>query len=182
MSSFVFNVASYGPVVADLLSEDRLPELGPGQPNIAIEPQLRSLTIETLFAGRKVVDRQLAECCLSALWLWHDFLDESHTLSQEIATAEGSYWHGIMHRREPDYMNAKYWFRRVGQHPVFQTLSAQAEFRKMLGNSDWDPAAFTDLCAAIAAGQSDHEPLAREVARLEWQVLFDFCFRGAATI
>lgn len=182
MSSFTFNTSSYGPIVADLLSEARLPELGPGRPNVGIEPRLRSLTVDQLFVGRQIIDRQLAQCCRSALWLWHDFLDESHALSQEIATVEGSYWHGIMHRREPDYTNARYWFRRVRQHSVFQTLSAQVEVNKLLGSPAWDPSLFTDQCAGIAACQSDRESLAREVARLEWQVLFDFCFRGAATI
>jgi hypothetical protein len=178
MDPFVFRAASYGSA-ADLLSEKRLPELGPGKPNLASEPQLRSLGIETLFAGRKIVDRKLAECCLSGLWLWHDCLDESHTISQEIETPEGSYWHGIMHRREPDYGNAKYWFRRVGKHPAFTTLEVQPAVRSLMNGAGWDPYAYIDLCEAIAPGGDRRELLAREVARLEWEILFDFCYRGA---
>jgi hypothetical protein len=179
MEPFSFDPANYGEVVANLLADDRLPELGPGQPNQAAEARLRSLRIETLFGQRKIVDRQLAQCCLSGLWLWHDFLDESHRISQEIETPEGSYWHGIMHRREPDYGNAKYWFRRVGKHPVMAALAATPEARRLASAPTWDPYAFVDLCQAVESGSDPRNQLAREVARSEWQLLFDYCYRGA---
>ena len=68
----------------------------------------------------------MAACCIAGVWLLHDFLDESHTISQGIDTPSGSFWHAIMHRREGDFSNAKYWFRRVGQHPVFDALGQRA--------------------------------------------------------
>lgn len=182
--TFQFSATDYGRTVSHLLEDDRLPELGPGQPNRAAHEQLSKLTAETLFAGCKVIDPAMAQCCLSGLWLWHDFLDESHRISQEIGTAEGSYWHGVMHRREPDYSNAKYWFRRVGRHPIFAPLAEAAALLaddkpQAARGAAWDPFGFIDLCQAIAEGHNDGKQLAREVARAEWQLLFDYCYRAA---
>ena len=130
----------------------------------------------------------MANCCLSGLWLWHNFLEPSHTISQDIDTVEGSYWHGIMHRREPDYGNAKYWFRRVGTHAIFPALAAGAAAiaaenpgtaaNDLVHVGDWDPYHFIDRCQVIAqGGAGEHE--ARRIAALEWQLLFDHCYRAA---
>ena len=180
----------YGPTVADLLSEDRLAELGPGRPNSARHDVLRSLKVAALLQPASVVDPDMVSCCLSALWLWHDFLDQSHTISQDIHTTTGSYWHGIMHRRERDFSNAKYWFRRVGDHPVFPKLRTAAaelagqvadfgEASFLVRQSQWDAFGFVDLCQATIGSGTEQEQLCRHIARAEWQLLFDHCFRQA---
>jgi hypothetical protein len=185
-----FDPASYGPAIADLLTGDRFPDLGPRTPNEAARPKLTALNLSRSMAGHPIVDHTAARCCLAGLWLWHDFLDESHTISQEIETRDGSYWHGIMHRREPDYGNAKYWFRRVGEHPVFEPLAAAARELALAAPADraaeflrsqtaWDPYRFIDLCEAIARGKSTSANLARQIARVEWQLLFADCYRRA---
>jgi hypothetical protein len=194
---FHFDPQAYGPAVAPLLQPERLCELGPGRPNEAARKLLSSLTPDTLFPGRRVIDSAMARCCLAGLWLWHDFLDESHALSQEIETATGSYWHGILHRREPDAENAKYWFRRVGTHEVFSRLShetarsllrddvaglhAPPEARFLVEHSSWDPYRFIDLCQTAQSSPPLSE-LCRQVARTEWQLLFDFCYRRSIEI
>ena len=122
-----FDVARYGPAIAPLLQVAPLNELGPGKPTASLREKLHALSIESAFAPHKVADRTMAQACLAGLWLRFDFLDESHAISQEIKTATGSFWHGIMHRREPDYDNAKYWFHRVPNHPVLCALCAAAK-------------------------------------------------------
>jgi hypothetical protein len=182
----LFEPSSYGPVIASILGETRLMPLGPGNPNVKVKSQLQT-TLEGAFGDRTIQDQDMAKCCLAGLWLYHDFLDESHTLSQEIHTTSGSYWHGIMHRREPDYANAKYWFRRVGAHPMFGGLAVDAKkiaagvssepAHFLTHQNAWDPFAFIDLCEEAAG--SSHEMLCRQIQQREWELLFDFCYRQA---
>lgn len=183
-----FDPAKYGPKVAELLSDNRLCELGPGRPNSLAKPLLDGLQPEDVVPNHS--DRDMAECCVAGLWLWHDYLDRSHDFSQEIHSTSGSLWHGIMHRREPDYSNAKYWYRRVGDHPIFvdlhevaielgQTHNVTAEAAELVRQPSWDPYGFVDLCASVARGRSDDGQFCREVARSEWQLLFDYCFENA---
>jgi hypothetical protein len=83
---------------------------------------LDRLTPEELLAPEKVVSRQDAELVKAALYLKHGCLEESHKISQSVETSTGSYWHGIMHRHEGDISNSKYWYARVGRHPVLEAI------------------------------------------------------------
>ena len=180
-----FDPASYGDTIARLFSAERLPELGPGRPDAAQRARLAELSPETLFAPACVHDRSMAECCLAGLWLHFDFLDESHQRSQEIETREGSYWHAIMHRREPDYANSKYWFRRVGKHPIGEPLAHEAgklaressvAAPTWLTRADaWDAFGFVDLCEQHAHLDSPCHRLCQEIQLAEWKLLFDYC-------
>jgi len=128
---------------------------------------------------------------LSGLWLWHDFLTESHELSQQINTPNGAYWHAIMHRREGDFSNSKYWLARCANHPIHPTLAVKADdvirpypadksiFR--LTSQGWDGPAFVDLVEQVHHSPSDpRHRVAVALQQLEWRLLFDHCTRAAA--
>ena len=180
----------YGPVIAELIAEKRLSPLGPCRADESTRPKLEALTEASVFAHTRLANRSMGASVISALWLYYDFLDESHTISQGIHTAEGSYWHGIMHRREPDYPNAKHWFRRVGEHAVFPEVNAAAQTLAkshdggqtaafLVDQTAWDPSAFIDLCHAAAADDAPAHDLCRRIQLREWEILFDFCYREA---
>ena len=94
----------------------------------------------------------------------------------------GRFWHAIMHRREPDASNAGYWFRRVGTHPIFETLAQEAqELGLVLHSGRWNPFDFIDLCEKHRGTGSEQELLLRRVQQREWELLFDWCFRRATS-
>jgi hypothetical protein len=176
-----FDPQAYGPAIAELLREPRLCPLGPGEPDGAARARLEALTPATVLAPHAVRDEAMARACCAGLWLYHDFLDESHRISQDIATPTGSYWHGILHRREPDASNAAYWFRRVGEHPVFEPLAREGQtFGLRTRANRWDPFEFIELCEKQRGTGSPEETTLRRVQQREWELLFDWCFRRAA--
>lgn len=121
----------------------------------------------------------------AGLFLLHDFLDEGHIESQAMeGDADADLWHAIMHRREPDYGNAKYWWRRVGGHPIFPELARRA--RPILAvagitgfdSPTWDPLRFTDLCELVDQADSPANLAAREVQWMEMTLHLTYCQQG----
>ena len=135
-----------------------------------------------LFAPEPVAATHFAEAAKAGLFLLLGCLDEAHTIAQAIATTTGSYWHGIMHRQEPDFSNAAYWFERVKQHEIFPELreAAGAVLPEFLDTAVWDPFRFIDACEEVyKRPNTAREKALREIQHAEWQLLFDFCCRRA---
>ena len=152
------------------IQTDSLPSLGPNsRPGVKSRGEL--LELADAFCKANGIEENTRRLLQSAALLWHDDLDGSHEISQGIQTADGSFLHGIMHRREPDNSNAKYWFRRVGDHPSFPALavavrdfaaanppesqalgksgkvSGEFDFvSSLIPNGRWDAFAFVDAC------------------------------------
>jgi len=168
----------------DFLAAGGLPELGPG-------PRKGVLSQDHL---EKPLDELLSDAGLSArtsdlvralILLWHDRIDAAHSIAQGIEDSNGSFVHGIVHRREPDYSNARYWFRRVGSHEAFPKIAEGVERllasvrgklgKELISRGQWDAFAFIDVCerAADRASSDEQVKLLREIQGIESEVLLD---------
>lgn len=161
-----------------------------------------------------IQDSVAAQAMRAGLWLWHDALDQCHAIVQKSpqdliakralnvlsaenkghdaeATSTLAFWHAIMHRREGDFSNSKYWYARCANHPAMPPLAVQAagvvnampadKSLLRIVMSGWSPNAFVDLVEAVHDQPSDpRHALAVTLQRLEWQTLFDHCTRAAS--
>ena len=188
-------------IVRQLEARDPLPPLAPSEEwNSGLTHRIEELSLETLFDGQSIKDSTMGDALQSGLLLWNDALDASHTISQGLESETGSYWHGIMHRREPDYSNAKYWFRRVGVHPTFPTLRERAlalaqsgstksgslaDYAEAIGETeDWDAFRFVDWCQAADGDRSTPEAVKsflQAVQVEEIKLLLDHSYQQALT-
>jgi hypothetical protein len=187
-----FDPQTYGRVFTPLLETDRRRPLDSGRPDSSVRAALKKLDARSAFAheGTEPADAEMAACCIAGVWVLHDCLDESHAISQSIETPSGSFWHAIMHRREGDFWNSKYWFRRVGQHPAFADIAERASklakssaqekhLKKLVIGGAWDPFAFVDLCEAAGSNSADAHELCLDLQQVEWEALFDHCYHNA---
>lgn len=178
----------------DLVPQGLLPEalrcvaLAAPMPGLSAGPRCEKThaAVESLIVESRLLEHTgqpyAGSLTASALWLLAGDLDASHQISQAIDSAEGSYWHGIMHRREGDYSNAKYWFRRVGQHAMHGQLvahiqAAESRFapRKLpldrLDNSSSLANELVDLCQVAVHGQPPWKVDLEQICWWEWQLM-----------
>lgn len=174
-----FDPSLYGGEVAALLALDgggaRLMPLT----RVACSSEEARRRLGTVISAELFPRARAPQAALSGLYLYFSCWDEAHAIAQDLASAEGSFWHGIIHRQEPDAGNAAHWFRHVGSHPIFPKLHEAAV--AILGphlktGAAWDPFQFIELCEH--ARRDPGTELERElmiVQRTEWQLLFDYC-------
>ncbi len=173
---FLFRASDYGAEVAAILALDGdgerlMPLVKELCASEAARERLRAASPLQLFPGARA-----PEAALSGLHVYFSCFEEAHGIAQDIPTPEGSYWHAIVHRQEPDADNAAYWYREVGEHPIFPMLA-----RAVGQEGRWDPFAFIELCEqARKQPGPEMEARARVIQRVEWQLLFDYCARPEA--
>ena len=151
---------------AGLATLDRGPR--PGIADAATIRRLLAVTVRGLAEERH-------DAALSLALLWHDQFADAHQLCQaHEGHADCDYVHALLHRREGDFANAKYWFREVGAHPLDHQLAQAAQ---VLGRADlldrgrWRPAAMVDACAQALRSDQAARTLVMELQATEFRAL-----------
>ncbi|MSU60852.1 MAG: hypothetical protein EXS31_00400 [Pedosphaera sp.] len=164
------------------IQTDTLPDLGPRvRPGVLSVGELTS-RLEAVFKSQRI-SQPAQPLVRAATFLWHDHLDEAHVLVQDEHSTDAAFIHGIMHRREPDYSNAKYWFHRVGRHETFSLIASHAAeilakesnpaLTSLVEGRKWNPMKFIDACEEIASNPAN-EPqrlLLQQIQQIEFEVL-----------
>lgn len=160
------------------------PEARPGRSGLdRIEASM-----DAIVSAAGMSDRDAA-CLRGLVLVWHDYLDEAHALVQDLPGGDAAWVHGIVHRREPDYSNARYWFQRVGGHPALEGLAGEAAGvlaghtavpYRLIRDGIWDPFAFVEAVSAAVrrGGEGELTTLLRDLQRLEVRVLAAHLTRG----
>jgi hypothetical protein len=127
-------------------------------------------------------DARHAQAALAGLLFRLGCWKEGHLIAQDISSSEGSYWHGMLHRIEPDSSNARYWFGQFKEHPIFPDLLQHAQ--EILDDrgpghwrlkTAWDPFLFIGWCDEARATGGQVESTAIDIQMAEWRLLFDWC-------
>ncbi|SPE51798.1 conserved hypothetical protein [Verrucomicrobia bacterium] len=166
-----------------LLATPKPPELGPG-PRVGVQSEAaldRTLELCSLQGQATGYNQELVR---ALILLWHDHLEAAHAIAQSVESADAAFVHGIMHRREPDYDNARYWFRRVGTHPAFMEIARRVStmpgiqgqnqlLGQLLPQGKWDPFGFIAACetAAERPASDSATRFLGEVQRIETEAL-----------
>jgi hypothetical protein len=179
-------------VISRIRSRKSIPPL---TPECVWHPQLdeeiAALSDQLLAEGRP--DGLLsAQAWKAALHLWNDSLAAAHDLVEPMDTPAGAVLHGIMHRREGDYDNAKYWFHRAGDHPAYHSLQSRAAsflrqqeipggplkevFDKMIAQGNWNPYLFINAVSIQENryGEDETRGLLEQLQQLELEAMIRF--------
>jgi hypothetical protein len=163
---------TYPAFITDILRNAQLPRLSAHEP-----PPDRGL-IERITVAE---DRELSRpdgpevrCIRSLLFFLAGGIEQAHRIVQELSTTDAAYIHGMIHRIDDDFDNARYWFRRAPMEAAAAEMyrRAAANSLTVASHSIWDPILLTDLVeTSRTAGVTDE---LRAILTIEFEVLLQF--------
>ena len=174
-------MASYSDFIDRLvLNPALLKKLTPTEPlGWELPAKIRDASDEVLSGGKEIADAKMFTLVRGALFWAADVLDAAHRIFQDEPGDLGSYWHGVMHRREGDFDNARYWFRRAGRLPIFDRMheAAAPVSPTMAKQPTWDAYLLTGMCEQAKFGDREAVPECVSLQRVEFDELLAYCWR-----
>lgn len=132
-----------------LVQRQPLPPLSPKQVwREDLRPRIDALAVDELVKG--------------ILHLLNDDLMSAHRVAMSMEDENAKYLHALVHRREGDFSNARYWLKTLREQPVWSELKNQ--------QPDWCPLKFLAWCESCAEGHA-----AKPCARLEEMQAKEMC-------
>jgi hypothetical protein len=174
-----------------------LPSLSPVSVwDMSLEERIEILSLDELTAGNSEQE-SYGLAVKAGLLLFNESLDKSHSISQDIVLQSGGYWHGLMHRMEGDYSNAKYWFADTGHHPISTQLvtrvsdylslqdlaemehdALRSKLEVLAASPVWNPSVFVDAIElqVMHVQHPKVEEWLRHIQQFEMKLLLNYCY------
>lgn len=165
-----------------LLDDELLKYLRPQNPrNRDLLRQVKAADDALLAGGKPIGDPAAFQLVRGGVLYGLDAIEECHPFFQDSTSDLASYWHGMAHRRECDFENARYWFRRAGALPPFAEMrSAASKYSADMARQDnWDPYLLTGQCEQEQFGAEELTTELRHLQQVEFELLFDYTWRQA---
>jgi hypothetical protein len=163
---------SYSAFITDILRDAQMPRISTHEP----PPDKRLIQRITVAEGHEIAraNGPNTKCIRSLLFLLAGGLEQAHRIVQELSTSDAAYIHGMIHRIDDDFDNARYWFHRAGMEPAAAEMYRRAAANSLTfaSRSIWDPILLTDMLERSRnAGVTDE---LRAILTIEYEVLLQF--------
>lgn len=158
--------------VRSFLAKAKLPRVSPDEP--APDPQLLAQVEAVADSDLGLPERQKAACVRALLWYAAGDLHAAHEIVQPMPGPDGAYIHGMIHRVEDDFDNARYWFSQAAAHPASAEIYRHAVVNSpaIAAHPLWDPIHVTDLLEQSRKTGISEELIT--VLRIEFEELFNY--------
>lgn len=120
---------------------------------------------------------------VAGLWLYVDELDPAHAAAQDLDTPTGAFWHAVVHRREGDFDNACYWYRKAAGHPAMDRMDLTGGGAGSgTGVAAYDAETFVRGVQNAHGRGDNNDPALQSLQNKEWKALFGWCLTDAAQL
>ena len=162
-------------VIKDLFYTNSLPSLGPEKREDSLDLTKCEGLIENALKFSSTEQQALIR---SALLLWHDHLEASHEISQCLNSKDGNFLHALMHRREPDFLNTKYWLNQTGQYKAYSEIAKRSKILlkedslPKLFTGEWNPYAMVDSVEHAKPNTQTYKTL-QKIQQIEMEIFIE---------